>query len=339
AVAIAIKHLSAPIPTLPPHYAIFQPLLDRLLAKEAEQRFQRGADIVEAIVAIEESLAGPRTTQVLTNPADMNVMVLLRALALTTLAALRFKAGKVLSALASLRWNRARGFHRRPSALMPAEMRGDLDTLVNRQTTLVNGSSATLPGQRKLASGTLLGLALLAMIWMGASLAFARLESTHNTVLPAGLERALLASASGVNTLFGRFSPKPDAPVVTAKTVLPAPAVESGPTEQSQGELPAPEVEAEAPPRFSLTVTAEPSDTRVRILNIRERYEPGIALEAGAYHLELSRPDFRTIKEWVRIRDRDLNLNYRLEILHPPGSTFADTLADGSTGPEMVVRS
>src|SRR5690606_10068442 len=37
AVAIAIKHLSAPIPTLPPHYAIFQPLLDRLLAKEAEQ--------------------------------------------------------------------------------------------------------------------------------------------------------------------------------------------------------------------------------------------------------------------------------------------------------------
>ncbi len=42
-------HVSAPAPRLPAHLAAHQPLLDRLLAKDPEQRFQSAADLVGSI--------------------------------------------------------------------------------------------------------------------------------------------------------------------------------------------------------------------------------------------------------------------------------------------------
>ncbi len=52
-IALGIMHLNAPIPQLPGRLAHFQPLLDRLLAKQAAQRPQRGADVIAAIEALE----------------------------------------------------------------------------------------------------------------------------------------------------------------------------------------------------------------------------------------------------------------------------------------------
>jgi serine/threonine protein kinase len=42
-------HVSAPLPQLPPNLAAHQPLLDRLLAKEPEKRFQSAAEVVGSI--------------------------------------------------------------------------------------------------------------------------------------------------------------------------------------------------------------------------------------------------------------------------------------------------
>src|SRR5690625_7756563 len=42
AVAVAVKHLTAPIPRLPSQYQPYQKIIDKLLAKEPEDRFQRG---------------------------------------------------------------------------------------------------------------------------------------------------------------------------------------------------------------------------------------------------------------------------------------------------------
>src|SRR5690625_7353470 len=49
AVAVAVKHLTAPIPRLPSQYQPYQKIIDKLLAKEPEDRFQRGRDLVRAI--------------------------------------------------------------------------------------------------------------------------------------------------------------------------------------------------------------------------------------------------------------------------------------------------
>lgn len=46
--AVGIMHLSAPLPRLPDHCAEFQPILDRLLAKDPNQRFQSGEELLAA---------------------------------------------------------------------------------------------------------------------------------------------------------------------------------------------------------------------------------------------------------------------------------------------------
>ena len=54
---------------------------------------------------------------------------------------------------------------------------------------------------------------------------------------------------------------------------------------------------------FPLTVHPVPTDARVRILNIQPSYRPGISLEPGKYHLEVSRPGYQTENRWVTVQN------------------------------------
>jgi len=44
--------------------------------------------------------------------------------------------------------------------------------------------------------------------------------------------------------------------------------------------------------KYSLTVNAEPSDSRVRIMNIRPKYRDGICLKSGWYDIKVTHPDY-----------------------------------------------
>ncbi|MEO8670397.1 MAG: protein kinase [Tahibacter sp.] len=54
--AVGIMHITQPIPQLPNELKSLQPLLDRLLAKEPEDRFQDGAAVATAIEALEKRI-------------------------------------------------------------------------------------------------------------------------------------------------------------------------------------------------------------------------------------------------------------------------------------------
>ncbi|HRQ65640.1 MAG TPA: protein kinase [Xanthomonadaceae bacterium] len=70
ALAVGIKHLTAPVPRLPDLLSPLQPILDGLMAKDPEQRFQNGATVAAAIESIEAAiLAGELPT--LGNPEDV----------------------------------------------------------------------------------------------------------------------------------------------------------------------------------------------------------------------------------------------------------------------------
>jgi serine/threonine-protein kinase PpkA len=55
--AILEQHCTAPLPQLPAHLAAHQPLLDRLLAKEAGQRHSSARELMEAIEKVVASSA------------------------------------------------------------------------------------------------------------------------------------------------------------------------------------------------------------------------------------------------------------------------------------------
>ncbi|MEG3759798.1 PEGA domain-containing protein [Pseudoalteromonas carrageenovora] len=57
--------------------------------------------------------------------------------------------------------------------------------------------------------------------------------------------------------------------------------------------------EAVAP--ISLTVITNPSDARVRIMNIKPVYEDAIELKEGEYDVEVSKPGYLTYRKWVAV--------------------------------------
>ena len=61
AVAVGIRHLQDPIPRLPEHLSPMQPVIDRFLAKKPEQRFQSGAEVIEALDGVRSAGLVPNT--------------------------------------------------------------------------------------------------------------------------------------------------------------------------------------------------------------------------------------------------------------------------------------
>ncbi len=55
-ISIGIQHLTAPVPRLPPAYQLAQPLLQRLMAKLPDERFQSAEELVAAIETLELAL-------------------------------------------------------------------------------------------------------------------------------------------------------------------------------------------------------------------------------------------------------------------------------------------
>ncbi len=63
--AIGIMHITAPLPQLPPNFSSLQPMLDRMLAKDAAQRYQTGAEVVSAIAALQRGSGLSRETMII----------------------------------------------------------------------------------------------------------------------------------------------------------------------------------------------------------------------------------------------------------------------------------
>lgn len=72
-----------------------------------------------------------------------------------------------------------------------------------------------------------------------------------------------------------------------------------------------------------LTIEATPSDARIRILNIKPRYKPGIALKPWHYLVAVDKPGYEHYRKWVVLGKTDLVLRVKLpkiHMMHPLGS-------------------
>lgn len=52
AVVVGIMHISEDVPCLPPYLEVFQPIIDKIMAKNPERRYQTGAEFIAALDAI-----------------------------------------------------------------------------------------------------------------------------------------------------------------------------------------------------------------------------------------------------------------------------------------------
>ncbi len=96
-----------------------------------------------------------------------------------------------------------------------------------------------------------------------------------------------------------------------------------------------------------LTVSTEPYGAKVRILNSSSSYKPGVELDAGRYHIEVSKEGYKTIERLVDIEQRaklDVTVVLQKEELGGavPSATLVTTMpygkeyTDTTTGMEFV---
>jgi len=64
---------------------------------------------------------------------------------------------------------------------------------------------------------------------------------------------------------------------------------------------------------LAFTVLPSPTSSRIRILNIKEKYVPGILLPTGAYHIEVSHPGYSTKTKWIRLNEGNQTLEVALQ--------------------------
>ncbi|MEX2962123.1 SUMF1/EgtB/PvdO family nonheme iron enzyme [Microbulbifer sp. TYP-18] len=363
AVAIAIKHLTDPVPKLPARHSLYQPMLDRFLAKDPDNRFQRGLEAVDTIDQLLATLAGKPAVQSMQQDSNpVGTSSLIRALLITLYG--------TLSNQLSSAWRR---WWDKPLQENPE--RAEQTTVIRVRQVL---QQVPRQPRRRWISGAV-ALAVILVCWLGLSLHsrvfawrfdYGPLESarqlTATLLLPgeahpvAPIPQAAPpepAAVPATEDLTGEIlqgdahearqaqqTPTPadvvlapqenEAPPMDTAGVAVPPADPSadGPADEAEVAAPTPE-----PPRYSLSVKTSPGNARVRIMNIAPRYEPGMALPPGPYDLEISRPGYVTERRWITIEDSDLSVAVTLARAFVPGSRFRSPLSGGGRGPEMVV--
>jgi hypothetical protein len=65
--------------------------------------------------------------------------------------------------------------------------------------------------------------------------------------------------------------------------------------------------------KYRLTVNAIPAESRIRIMNIKPKYRPGIALKPGKYDIYVTRPGHISKRMWVELKNADLSIDIVLE--------------------------
>jgi len=78
----------------------------------------------------------------------------------------------------------------------------------------------------------------------------------------------------------------------------------------------------------ALTINATPSDARIRILNIGPKYRPGIQLQPGNYHIEVSRSGYERVDAWIALGDADL---VHSVTLNKAATTYASRPSSGGS--------
>ncbi len=86
-----------------------------------------------------------------------------------------------------------------------------------------------------------------------------------------------------------------------------------------EGKIPLSNLEAQRS-SFRLTINTQPSAT-VRILNIKPKYSDGMWLSPGEYHIEVTKPGYKTYTQWIVVdSDKTLRIKLKVSILKANGT-------------------
>ncbi|HSC68556.1 MAG TPA: bifunctional serine/threonine-protein kinase/formylglycine-generating enzyme family protein [Cellvibrio sp.] len=255
-IALGIKHIHEQAPKLPLNLFSFQPILDKLLAKKPEQRFQTAQELIDVLQAASSN------SSLLASNGNMHSLQLFKTLSHFVLQDAKNISRKVYSQYQVVR-KKLPG-----SPMEPAIVAGD-----ELQETLIVAPAKI---NHETSNSEIFSNSLHKRYWIYGSLGLIFLLVIGSNFIgsePTSSTREQWASLTSNNE----------------KTA------------------------AASEQLIAFNVRPTPADARVRILNIKEKYSPGIKLPAAPYHIEISHPGYLTKTKWIRLNERNQTLDIALQ--------------------------
>lgn len=311
AVAIALKHISAPIPRLPVHFQIYQNFLDALLAKDPTQRLQTGREIVQAIEQIELSTRTPYITN--TTAEHLGVGALIKALYAASVNAIRWRFSRVKR----LRWSKDQGFYyatANTGSIYGAEYTPANFVTRIQQQTRVNPAIF----QRQIQKLVMIAcIAFLACWFIASALATYKFQANQSKNVFAKiitLPHRLIGTASSTTSA----APSSSRSSMSAVASSPSVALASTAQQTSSQAMVSTSSEISSSsssetPTFALTFKATPEKVKIKLLGTPLKYTSGVKLPAGKYRAEFSAEGFKTKLLNFEIKDKPIEQTVALE--------------------------
>ncbi len=348
AVTIALKHISAPIPKLPLQYQAYQKILEKFLAKDPTQRFQSGHEISAAIEQLETATRAPYITN--SAPEDLSIMALILALFAATGSAIKWRWSKLMT----FRWSKEAGFHYKREAkdsVFGNEVAPTVFAARIQQQTHIN---------RVLFSRNnfLYKIFVIAIV---ASLVWCILSVTMQSKFPHKLQawpQFLSSVASATANLFLSDKPLPVSEVeqiqavssqafaqssteisIQASSAQSESSIASSEASSATSEQTSSQSSSEALPVYALLIKVKPENSRIRLLNVPNKYKDGVELISGRYRVEISKNGFKTITEWIEIKKEPLTISFELEPelqAEPEPKGAPGTVNGGKNAPALI---
>ncbi|MES2823638.1 MAG: bifunctional serine/threonine-protein kinase/formylglycine-generating enzyme family protein [Pseudomonadota bacterium] len=316
-VTIVLKHISAAIPKLPRQYQAYQKILNKFLAKDPGQRFQRGREITEAIEKIEASKRARLNSAL--GADKSSIVALVSALISATNDAIYWQWQNIKS----LGWlTREKGAS--PNQPLTRSARNKISpTLLSPQAQHRTYIQAiTHPRQNPVFIGLSVGIFCL-ILWVIFSYSMQHKFSNKLHAMPHFLQSATAATARLLINKQSTVTPQIAAPVPKMSTEKRV--VVDGPNEVEQQSSAAPLLSlsvlmntssaGSSVPQittYALTIKVQPEKAQIKLLNLVEKYKDGIELLPGRYHVQISKTGYETKREWIEIKNQSKEFNYIL---------------------------
>ncbi len=331
AVAVAIQHLTAPIPKLPAELSVYQPLINRLLAKKPEDRFQSAREVIDFIDSFNATLAIHKRSS--GNAPEISTYDLFKALIATSYAHITSSIKKKIGAGPTVK-----KLETEISEITPTEVRphifgaGGLGVLVYRRINI----------RLALTIITVVIAAAIVIIWASTGSDSSSQVNAIDTVIdnPKNQITSTENSANSENTqpLDDGIKNSANEPqeLAIAPENNPETSVNTAATAGSV-EQPTTKPSPQKPTKFSVTVKTQPKDALVRIMNIRERYQDGIKLAPARYLVNVTKSGYFDFQQWYEVTNNNLTIEINLTKKPTAGKIIQHKLADGTNAPEMIV--
>ncbi|WP_245551631.1 bifunctional serine/threonine-protein kinase/formylglycine-generating enzyme family protein [Gilvimarinus chinensis] len=212
AVAIALKHLAAPLPALPSHYIRFQPILDKLLDKDPAKRYQNGRELVHDIDVLQLQMR-EQGEDFLSSQGGLVSQFgnLFNLLARRTRASVKNGVAMGISYVSAVRFNKKRGFFRQDNQIDTSTHRlTQQNTLVETKVHPQAQANTLLVAWREIpllnrqliiAACAVCVIAIVLLIWQGSS----NTKPELTTTLHGPLSTSESTSAGQASSATGQY--------------------------------------------------------------------------------------------------------------------------------------